>query len=78
MNDPAIWLAVVLLGGCVGCIVYLIVRDPLPSSNQDQETSYHTPQSNDEPSFDIIYCPSCGAKLDSSVKFCGKCGNEIE
>ena len=26
MDNPALWLIIVLLVGCIGCIIYLIVR----------------------------------------------------
>ena len=26
MDNPALWLIIVLLIGCIGCIIYLIVR----------------------------------------------------
>jgi len=83
MDNPAVWLAVVLLGGCIGCIVYLIVREPKPHYSTD---TYNPPTTSieatsNQPSYQqstsMNYCPNCGGKVEEGTKYCNHCGYEL-
>lgn len=76
MDNPAVWLAIVLLGGCIGCIVYLIVRNPIPESPPNNYNPQQSYQDIEQP-ITASYCPKCGIKLQPGVRFCSECGHQL-
>ena len=79
MDNPAVWLAIVLLGGCIGCIIYLIVRDPIPMG-----TTGYSPGPGPAPLGNTMnqtnavnFCPKCGSKLHAGATFCSECGAQL-
>ncbi|MGV9172972.1 MAG: zinc-ribbon domain-containing protein [Promethearchaeia archaeon] len=87
MDNPELWLIIVLVGGCIGCIVYLIVREPKPKDQVNPNITAPTNQmpiqqpANQESlqaqTSHIRYCPQCGSKLEGNTKFCNQCGYEL-
>jgi hypothetical protein len=86
--DATVWLAVVLLGGCIGCIVYLIVRHPI-GGETSKTPSYtpeptYIPEETTAPSYETEkvteittkYCRNCGEKIPSDATFCPICGSK--
>ena len=55
----------------VGCIVAFIGLGMSASSTKA------TSDVSDYESSETLFCPNCGAKLETNVKFCPECGNEI-
>ena len=79
--EATMWLAVALLAGCIGCIIYLIVRDPVPSVNIP-ETKETPVKAYDRVNVDTIsknriYCSNCGSVIPKGANFCPSCGNPI-
>jgi len=84
--DATMWLAIILLGGCIGCIIYLIVRDPI-ASNLTEKPSYSHPATipsqesvpeqyeTEKPTQkDTKFCKNCGEKIPFDASFCPICG----
>jgi len=88
--DEAIWLIIVLFTGILGLIIYLIVRDPLLPEFGGTPAAVSTPtyptQTSVQPQYGTqqqkasnpIFCPTCGAKMESTAKFCNHCGQNLE
>jgi len=60
--NGVLWLIVVLVGGLIGLIIYLIVRS---GAKGREETIKRI-------------CPHCGRVVKEDVKFCPHCGKELE
>lgn len=86
--DATVWLLVVLLVGCLGCIIYLIVRHPI-GGEVSKKPSYqpeptYQPQQISTPSYEpekiletrTKYCSNCGEKIPSDAMFCPICGSK--
>lgn len=65
--DGVLWLIVVLIGGIIGLIIYLVVRKPEVNTGAAPPSSY-TPATK--------YCIQCGSPLPYDARFCPKCGRE--
>ena len=73
--EPTMWLAITLLAGCIGCIIYLVVRDPIatetvPMTKESYETQSEVPKLEQG-----VYCSNCGSEIPAGAKFCPSCGN---
>lgn len=86
--EATMWLAIVLLGGCIGCIIYLIVRDPIvsdtaekqpygyPSTFPSQENSIAQSDYYKKGEKDTKYCRNCGERIPFDATFCPFCGTQ--
>jgi len=84
--DSTIWLLIILIGGCIGCIIYLIVRKPLlseqrpvPAAGPPKMGPYEArepppPEPAKVEDKDTKFCPSCGSKMPAAATFCPNCG----
>ncbi len=91
--DNTVWLIIVLLVGCLGCIIYLIVRKPIggeqkapPSYTAPTTTQATTPYEERAPAppetgkpieKDKKFCPTCGASIPAQATFCPHCGSKV-
>jgi hypothetical protein len=79
--DPTMWLAITLLAGCIGCIIYLVVRDPIASENVpiSKEIPFESDsnQKDKATSEKSIFCGNCGSAIPTGAKFCPSCGNPV-
>ncbi|MFX0056682.1 MAG: zinc-ribbon domain-containing protein [Candidatus Hodarchaeota archaeon] len=85
--DATVWLLVVLIAGCIGCIIYLIVRHPIGDEVSKQpsytpEPSYQpqdmpaTPYTPEKPTeISTKYCRNCGEKIPYDATYCPICGS---
>ncbi|MHA1729491.1 MAG: zinc-ribbon domain-containing protein [Promethearchaeota archaeon] len=82
MNAP-IWLVIVIVGGCIGCCIYLLVREPLQPQSSSFQQSEPTFSNSTQPTGQPIaqpstkFCPKCGAPLQGASTFCPACGEKI-
>jgi len=77
--EPTMWLAITLIAGCIGCIIYLVVREPIPMEGSPM-TKERPPEPYESQSFDNstekgIFCTNCGSRIPEGAKFCPSCGN---
>ncbi len=91
--DNTIWLLIVLLTGCIGCIIYLIVRKPIggepkaPPSYTAPTTAQATtpyeerapipPETEKSIEKGKKFCPTCGASIPEQATFCPHCGSKL-
>jgi len=77
--EAAIWLLIVIVGGIIGFIIYLIIREPMPSEKSDQFPEDKPIQIETEIPKERTtrYCAMCGEKLPINVQFCSYCGNKV-
>ena len=73
--EPTMWLAITLLAGCIGCIIYLVVRDPIPTDTIPIGKEAYDTQDN-KPKLEMgTFCSNCGSEIPAGAKFCPSCGN---
>jgi hypothetical protein len=76
--NAAVWLLIVFVTGCIGCCIYLIVREPegTPQTYYKPEPTLGSP-----PPPPITgsarFCPSCGTEQKGDVSFCTACGTKL-
>ncbi len=52
--------------------------DPMDDFFKEEKCSFESEQKDfSNNSFDVKFCPYCGAKLDEKYKFCPSCGKEL-
>lgn len=73
--EPAMWLAITLLAGCIGCIIYLVVRDPIPTETVPMAKESYDSQIETPKLEQGIFCSNCGTEIPAGAKFCPSCGN---
>jgi len=92
--EAAIWLLIVLLVPCcIGCLIYLIVRQPI-GGEQRVPPSYTVPSTAQAtttyeerapvlPETEKLiekgkkFCPTCGASIPAQATFCPHCGSKL-
>jgi hypothetical protein len=79
-----LWLLVVLVGGIIGLIVYLVVREDkrTPMGVYPYGPGGAVPFPGGAPpapppSAGRATCPNCGASLEPGAAFCSKCGARL-
>lgn len=76
--NAAVWLLIVFVAGCCGCVIYLMVREPMqPQAPLYQQTPGPPPQRAPATTGSQIFCPSCGIPLSTDATFCTGCGSKI-
>ncbi len=85
--DGTKWLFIGLCFGCVGCIVYLFVRDDNPPQSPSSNTSdgnqlTHFPSDTSithvPPSSGTTFkCPNCNNLVYYNQDFCQHCGKQL-
>jgi hypothetical protein len=73
--EPAMWLAITLLAGCIGCIIYLVVRDPIPTESVPVAKDSYEAQSEAPELEKGVFCSNCGTEIPAGAKFCPSCGS---
>ncbi len=85
--NGVLWALLVLIGNLIGLLIYLIVRsERVPAKKTVQATTCPSCQKTVETTF--IFCPNCGARLqtvcsscnkpmESSWRVCPHCGHEL-
>jgi hypothetical protein len=77
--NAAVWLLVVFIGNCVGCCIFLLVREPLqPQTPLYQQAPRLPLQKPPTTTGSNKSCPSCGISLSTDVTFCTGCGLKIK
>ncbi len=78
--NAATWVAITLIGGCIGCIIYLVVREPVQQApaqpyRQEYQGERYAPsyESHKQPPR-TKSCRSCGTTLPYDARFCPTCG----
>ena len=82
--DGTKWLIIGLVGGCIGCIIYLIVREDNtsapPSSYNNPSPNYQSEvPSSGRPDINspLVFCPYCNEVITYGQQFCQNCGKEL-
>jgi len=76
--NAAVWLLIVFVAGCCGCVIYLMVREPLqPQAPMYQQQPSLQPQQPPTTTGSQLFCPSCGIPLAKDATFCTGCGSKI-
>ena len=77
--EPTMWLAITLLAGCIGCIIYLVVREPIPMEGppmtKEMPPEPYKSQIDENITEKGLFCPNCGSKIPEGAKFCPSCGS---
>lgn len=78
---PHIWMAIVLVAGILGLLLYLALRhdhDQVSLDEWNPETGELTPDRQDdtEPTVDRV-CPDCGQVLEADDRTCSACGGDV-
>jgi hypothetical protein len=77
--DGAVWLLIVFITGIIGLIIYLIIRNPMPSETSEPPAEVKQPQIEEEIPKERAtkYCAMCGEKIPIDVQFCSYCGSKV-
>ena len=76
--NSGIWVLTIILTGCFGCLIYLIVSDPIGGiqpSQQIEPTLNNTLNSTIKSS--QKYCTNCGMEIETDAGFCIGCGIKL-
>ncbi len=73
--DPTMWLAITLLAGCIGCIIYLVVRDPIATETTPMAKEPYDNKAELAQLEKGTFCSNCGSEIPAGAKFCPSCGN---
>ena len=87
--NASVWVLIVLLIGCIGLIIYLIVREPIQPARVEGAPQYQQPTyppkegtttPPPEPARPVEkptkYCGNCGGKIPVDATFCPLCGSK--
>lgn len=88
--EAVIWLLIVLLVPCcIGCLIYLIVRQPIggeqrvppsytaPATTPYEERTPAPPETERPIERGKKFCPTCGASIPAQATFCPHCGSKL-
>jgi hypothetical protein len=76
--NSGLWLLIVILTGCIGCFIYLIIREPIGGTQ-----NYQQPEptlGNSKASIirkEQRFCTNCGMELEEGAIFCTGCGIKL-
>jgi len=73
--EPTMWLAITLLAGCIGCIIYLVVRDPIATETVPIPRDSYEAESKVSKLDQGTFCSNCGSEIPAGARFCPSCGN---
>ena len=73
--EPTMWLAITLLAGCIGCIIYLVVREPIATETTPMVKEPYENQTLKTPLEKSTFCSNCGTEIPVGANFCPSCGS---
>jgi len=78
--NVSFWFAFCLLTGIIGCLIYLVLRDPIYQKPEKKEDKYFTTCSECERKVpdDAISCPYCGEMFTGfDDPICSECKRKV-
>lgn len=86
--NGVLWALLVLIGNLIGLIIYLIVRSEREPALKEAQTTQTCPGCEKPVSESFVFCPNCGARLqtvcpackepvEKNWKVCPHCGEKL-
>ncbi len=73
--NGVLWALLVLIGNLIGLLIYLIVRSESVPAKRTVQTSATCPSCQKPVNPTFVFCPNCGARLQT---LCPKCHKPVE